>query len=694
MRAHCVPGMGILGMRQLTSFCICFNLLAVALSAHSQTSPDSAPLSAQTMWQLQRVGAPSLSPDGKLAVVPVTRYDIEKNQGLTDLWLIPTGKLGEARQLTSDAAADTEPRFSPDGRWVAFLSKRGDDKQNQVYVIALAGGEARRLTNVPTGATALKWFSDSKRIAFVSAVWTDLKTWDEMDKRLKERAESKVTARIWDKPPFSYWDHFIEDRLPHVYSISVSGGEPQAITLGTGFSLSTKEWSADSYDISPDGSEIAFAADTDRTGVDPNYDVFVVAATGGEARNLTTDNAADDTEPKYSRDGRWLAYLRQKIKYFYADKQRLMLVDRRAGTTRNLTEDWDRSAEQLVWSADSRTLFGSIDDAATRRIYRIDVSSGTPRALTNDSSFSNLALAGATLVAIRQTFSEPPTVVSVDLRNGAVTKLSTFNDEALAKVRLGKVESVTYKGARGDDIQMWIVYPPDFDPAKKYPVYMLLHGGPHNAITDGTQWRWNAQVFAGWGYITSWHNFHGSSGFGQEFTDSINPDGISMPYEDTIKAAQYLQSKPFVDANRMAAGGGSYGGFLASTLLGRPHPFKALVAHAAVYNNFTQYGADYGAEKARFFDHWDKPAEFMRYSPHASAGNFNTPTLVVHGQLDQRVPVNQGFELFNTLHTRGVPSRLLYFPDENHWVLKPQNSLLWYQTTGDWLQKYIGGAAP
>ncbi len=681
-------------MRPITSLCLCIPLVCLSTAAHSQTSIDSAPLSAQAMWQLQRVGAPALSPDGKLVVAPVTRFDIDKNQGLTDLWLLPTAAGGEARQLTTDAAADTEPRFSPDGKWVAFVSKRGDDKQNQVYVIALAGGEARRVTNVPTGAGSLKWFPDSQRIAFVSAVWTDLATWDEMDKRLKERAESKVSAKVWDKAPFSHWDHFIEDRVPHVYSIGLSGGEPQAITLRTGWTLSAREWNSDAYDISPDGTELAFAADTDRTGIDSNFDVFVVPSGGGEARNLTTDNPADDFEPKYSRDGRWLAYLRQKIKFFYADKQRLMLVDRRGGTTRNLTEDWDRSVEQPAWSPDSRALYGSIDDGATRRIYRFEVTGGAPRPITRDTSYSRPAFSGSTLVAIRESFSEPPTIVSVNPRSGAATKLSTFNDAALAKVRFGKVESVTYKGARGDDIQMWAVYPPDFDPAKKYPVYMLLHGGPHNAITDGTQWRWNAQVFAGWGYITTWHNFHGSSGFGQEFTDSINPDGITLPYEDTIKAADHLQSQPYVDANRLAAGGGSYGGFLASTLLGRPHPFKALVAHAAVYDNFTQYGSDYGAEKARFFDHWDKPAEFTRFSPHSSAGSFRTPTLVIHGQLDLRVPVNQGFELFNTLQTRGVPSKLMYFPDENHWILKPQNSLFWYQTTKDWLEKYIGKGEP
>ncbi len=681
-------------MRLFACFCTAIVVLCTASPARSQTDSGLPALSAESMWQLKRLGDPSISPDGKLAVVPVTQYDLEKNEGYTDLWLIPTVSGGEAHQLTSDAAADTEPEFSPDGKWIAFVSKRDEDKQSQIYVIALAGGEARRVTNVATGASSLKWFPDSKRIAFVSSVWTDLESWDEMDKRMKERAESKVSAKVWDTAPFSHWDHFVEDREPHVYAIGVEGGEPTAITLGTGYSLSIREPSADDYDIAPDGTEVAFSAETDRSGVDSNFDIFVMPATGGEARSLTTDNPADDSDPKYSRDGRWLAYVRQKIKGFYADKQRLMLVDRRAGTTRNLTEDWDRSAEQLVWSGDSRALYGSIDDAAVRRVYRFDVTGGAPRPITKEASFSGLAVSGLTLIATRQGFSEPPTLVNVSLRNGAATKLSTFNDEALAKVRLGKVESVTYKGARGDDIQMWIVYPPDFDQSRKYPAYMLLHGGPHNAMTDGTQWRWNAQVFAGWGYITTWHNFHGSSGFGHAFTDSINPDRISMPYEDTIKAAEYLMSKPYVDASRLAAGGGSYGGFLASSVLGRAHPFKALIAHAAVYDNFTQYGADYGAEKTRFFDHWDKPAEFLRFSPHASAGNFNTPTLVIHGQLDMRVPVNHGFELFNTLQTRGVPSGLVYFPDENHWVLKPQNSLFWYQTKRDWLDKYVGASPP
>ena len=652
--------------------------------------------SAEKMWSLQRLANPAISPDGKLAVVVVTRYDIAENKGNADLWLQPVAG-GPARQLTSDKASETDPAFSPDGRQVAFVAKRGDDKESQIYVIAIDGGEARRLTNVPTGADAPKWFPDGKRLAFASSIWLDLTSWDDQAKRLKEREDSKMNAKVWEHAPISHWDHFLDDREPHLFAINLDGGEPSAITRQSGHSLSKQEYDANSYDISPDGAMLAFSSNTDRSGIDPNYDIIEVASCGCKsAQNLTTANPADDAEPHYSPNGRWLAFTQQTIKGFYADRVRLTLLDRANGALRDLSGSWDRSAGNLHWLRDSSALYGAIDDAATHRIYRFDVNGKAPRAVTTTPSVDSLAIAADsknTAVAIRQSFSEPPTLIRLHLSKGGATKLSDFNDQALAGLQLGKVESVTYQGAREREIQMWVIYPPDFDATKKYPVFMLLHGGPHNGIVDAVTWRWNAHVFASWGYIVTWHNFHGSSGFGQEFADSINPDEITMPYEDSIRAANWLMRKPWVDRERMVAGGGSYGGFLASTLLGRPHPFKALIAHAAVYNNFTQIGSDYGAEKERFYNFWDKPEEFARYSPHTAAGNFNTPTLVIHGQLDRRVPVNQGIELFNTLQKRGVSSKLVYFPDENHWILKPQNSLFWYRTVHDWVTQYAAPGA-
>jgi len=669
-------------------------LAAVLAAAPSPAAAPEGktPLTAELMWQLKRLAGPAISPDGAWAVLPVTSYDVKEDKGKTDLWLLPTAG-GEARRLTTHEAGDTNPAFSPDGKWIAFESKRAEDEAGQIYVISTSGGEASRLTNVPTGASAPKWFPDSKRIAFVSLVFPDLKSWDEMAKRIKERKDSKVSAKIWERVPIRYWDHWLDDREAHVYSIGLAGGDPTPVTLGTGLQLSNAEPGVASYDISPDGMELGFAADVDKTGVDSNFDVFVVpAAGGGAARNISSENPADDDAPHYSPDGRFIAFGRRTVKGFYGDRVRLVLHDRKTGANRVVTEKWDRSASALLWTPDSRALYGAIDDAGNQRVYRIDVGSGEPMRITGARSFSSLALSrdGKTLVGLRQGFGEPPTLVRIEPMAGGATKLSSFNDELLAKLDFGAYESVSYKGANGQEIQMWVVYPPGFDAKKKWPLYLLLHGGPHNGITDGFLWRWNAQVFAGWGYVTAWHNFHGSSGFGQAFTDSINPFQSELPYEDTIKAADWFKGQPWIDGERLAAGGGSYGGYLAAIVLGRKHPFKTLVAHAGVYDWFTQYGADYGAEKRRHGEFWTNMEHYSKSSPHFGAGSFNTPTLVIHGERDYRVPANQGIELFNTLQNRGVRSRLIYYPDENHWVLKPQNSIHWYSEKQRWLAELIG----
>ena len=668
--------------------------IAQTPAAEPTATREQQPLSAERMWSWARLGDTDISPDGRLAVVTVTRFDVKENKSATDLWLFSTdGRM--SRRLTSDKAADSSPTFSPDGSLIAFVSKRNDDEEAQIYLIPVDGGEAQRLTNVPTGANAPKWFPDGRKIAFVTPIWNDLVRWEDQAKRLDEREKSKMSAKVWDRAPISYWDHFLDDREPHLFSIERTGGEPVAITRLSGFHLPKSEYSDTTYDISPDGTEVTFAADVDKTGIASNLDLITVASCGCKpARNRTEENPADDSSPSYSPDGKWLAYTAQSIPGFYADRAKLTLIDRANDQRRDLSGDFDRSVSEPIWRADSKALYSAIDDAATNRIFRFDLTAaGKPVAITSSPSFGGLAISSTSgsrpnAVALRQSFSEPPTLVQLNLANGQATTLSKFNEASLNATAQGRVESVTYPGSGGAPIQMWVVYPPDFDSSKKYPVFMLLHGGPHNGIQDAVQWRWNAQVFANWGYIVTWHNFHGSSGFGQAFTDSINPDRITKPYEDTIKAAEWLAAKPYVDADRMVAGGGSYGGFLASTLLGRAHPFKALIAHAAVYNNFTQIGADYGAERDRFFEFWERPEEFARYSPHTSAGNFVTPTLVIHGQLDMRVPVNQGIELFNTLQKRGVPSKLVYYPDENHWILKPQNSLFWYKTVRDWVESY------
>jgi dipeptidyl aminopeptidase/acylaminoacyl peptidase len=673
----------------LASVCLMGN---PTTEAQAQPAPKPGPLSAEILWSLKRLASPSISPDGRWCAVAVTRYNVEEDKSFSDIWLVSTTPGEPARIMTTHAASDSNPAWSPDGKWIAFIAKRDEDTANQVYVIPTDGGEARRVTNVPTGASAPKWFPDSSRIAFITRVWPDLTTWEEMKTRLEEREKSKMTAKVWDSAHVRWWDSWLDDREVHVYSIARDGGEPTAITLPTGQQLSRAEPGPDSYDISHDGREIAFASDVDTTSVNPNFDIFLVSVDGGEALNITRDNSGQDTSPLYSPDGRRLAFLRQTINGFYADRQRMMMYDRTTKKLTNCTEAWDRSAGGLVWAPDGQTLYGAIDDAGHDRVYRFKPEPGVPQAVTRGMSFSSLGLSrnGSTLVGLRQGFSEPPTLVRINLQSGEATKLSTFNDEVLANVQFGNHESVTYTGSGGAEIQMWIVYPPGFDPNKKWPVYLLIHGGPHNGITDSFHYRWNAQVFSGWGYVTGWHNFHGSSGFGQDFTDSINPNRADKPYEDTIAAAKYLASQPWVDPDRMAAGGGSYGGYLSTVILGREHPFKTLIVHAGVYNLYTQYAADYGAQRRRHGEFWVDPDMMKITSPHYGAANFNTPTLVIHGQSDYRVPVNHGIELFNTLQNRGVRSRLIYYPNENHWVLKPQNSLFWYQQKKEWLKEFIG----
>ena len=603
---------------------------------------------------------------------------------------MPTTPGTPGRQLTSGNTSSTAPAFSPDGRWLLFVAKRGDDRQAQLYLLPTDGGEARRLTDLPTGVAAPKWFRDSRRIAFISRVWPDLRGREAASQRMKEREDPKMTARVWEHAPFSQWDHLLDDRVPHVFVTDIDGREPSSPTLDSGRSLPVREADGTSYDIAPDGTEIAFTADTDATHVHPNIDVFVVPVAGGSARDITPGTTADDLEPAYSPDGRWIAYAKRTIPGFYADTRHLMLYDRHTAIARDLAPGFDRSIEGVAWAADSTRLYGAIDDAATRRVYEFDLKGSAPRAITRTSSYSALATTGRepVLVALRQSFSEPPTLVRINTRTGVVTQLSTFNDAALRGVAFGPVESVTYRGAGGSAIQMWVIKPPNFDPGKKYPAFLILHGGPHNGIVDEWTWRWNAQIFAAWGYVAAWHNFHGSSGFGQAFTDSITRNWADLPYEDTIKAADWLAEQPYVDPERLVAGGGSYGGYLATLLLGRAHPFKALVAHAAVFDLYAQMASDYSATAARYGEFWERGEEFQHQSPNLYAANFKTPTLIIHNQLDYRVPVNNGFELFNILQNKGVPSKLVYFPDENHWVLKPQNSIFWYHTVEDWISRY------
>jgi len=662
--------------------------ITILLISISASAAEPQRLTAEVLWQLGRVASPVVSPDGRQVVVTVTTYPADMDEAEVRLWLLDVSDKAAQRPLTAEGAKSSSPVFSPDGSQLAFVSKRSDDEAGQVYVLPMDGpGEAVRLTDVPTGAGGLKWVGDY--IYFVSSVWPD-KAFEEMADKIEADKESKLTAKAWNRMPYSAWDHYLdEEKQNHVYRVAAKGGDVEALTLGTGWELPRDDAGASEYDVSPDGSLVAFVANSRREGVYPNPDIFLLRVGSTDATNITADNEAPDFSPLFSPDGNSLAFSRQRIVGFYGDQARLMIRDLESGRTRMVHEDWDRSVGGLVWSPDGAGLFATIGDAATNRVFFLPLDEDPPRRITDDTDFGSLSMASdGTLIAINQSLVYPPRVVRVDTSNGTVERLESFNDTEMANVAMGTYESVTYKGADGDDIQMWVNYPPGFDPKKKYPLFLLIHGGPHGAISDTFHFRWNAQTFSSWGYVTAWPNFHGSSSFGQAFTDSINPDWVTKPYADVIAAAEWLMDKPWIDNDRVVAGGGSYGGYLSSILLGREHPFSTLVIHAAVYDLYAQMAADFAVHDQRYGPYWENPELYRTISPHYFADSFKTPSLIIHGQNDLRVPVGQAFEMFRTLQTKGIESRLVYYPDENHWILKRDNSIYWYGEVRDWIARF------
>jgi len=662
--------------------------ITILLISITAAAADPQRLTAEVLWQLERAASPAISPDGRQVVVTVTTYPADMDEADVRLWLLDVSDKAAQRPLTAEGAKSSSPVFSPDGSQLAFVSKRSDDEAGQVYVLPMDGpGEAVRLTDVPTGAGGLKWVGDY--IYFVSSVWPD-KAFEEMADRIEADKDSKLTARVWNRMPYSAWDHYLdEEKQNHVYRVAAKGGDVEALTLGTGWELPRDEAGASEYDVSPDGNLFAFVANSRREGVYPNPDIFLLRVGSTDATNITADNEAPDFSPLFSPDGKSLAFSRQRIVGFYGDQARLMIRDLESGRTRMVHENWDRSVQGLVWSPDGAGLFATIGDAATNRVFFLPLDEDPPRRITNDTDFGSLVIASdGTLIAINQSLVYPPRVVRVDTSNGTVDRLESFNDAVMANVAMGTYESVTYKGADGDDIQMWVNYPPGFDPKKKYPLFLLIHGGPHGAISDTFHFRWNAQTFSSWGYVTAWPNFHGSSSFGQAFTDSINPDWVTKPYADVIAAAEWLMDKPWIDNDRVVAGGGSYGGYLSSILLGREHPFSTLVIHAAVYDLYAQMAADFAVHDQRYGPYWENPELYRTISPHYFADSFKTPSLIIHGQNDLRVPVGQAFEMFRTLQTKGIESRLVYYPDENHWILSRDNSIHWYGEVRDWIARF------
>ncbi len=671
-------------------WCSCLALLALAPAGFAA---DKRRMSVSDLWAIQRVGAPAVSPDGKLVAYTVTSYDMDENRGNADLWLLSPAD-GQSRRLTTHKASDGSPAWSPDGRRLAFVSKRDGDAAAQAYVIAVGGGEAERVTDMPLGVSDLKWLPDGRRLAFVSHVIAGAESPEETKKKLEAREKNKVKARVSESRLYRFWDRWlVDDEYPHLFVLDLETRKVVDLLPG-GKRLFDLQTGSGSYDISPDGATIVFAAnDTEAPHHTLDSDLFSVPTAGGEVKNLTPDNPADDRSPVWSPDGRALAYGREQKADAWPDYTRLALLDVASGRTRVLTDGWEHGVGDVVFSADGRTLVFTAEARARTSLFALDVQGAArPRELRRGGTLGDPGVTpDGRVVFVENSLDSPPELGLVSLSGGGYTRLTRTNDDLMAQLELGAVRETTFKGAGGDEVQMFVVLPPGFDAKTKYPLVHLVHGGPVGTFGDTFHFRWNAHAFAAPGYVVALVNFHGSSSFGQAWVESILGAHADKPFADVMAATDALVAQGYVDPARMAAAGGSYGGYLVNWILGHTDRFRALVSHAGVYNLPAQYASDatwgrnhaYGAYPFTDID------QLERWSPHRAAKGFRTPTLVLHGERDYRVPATQGLELYGVLMAKGVPARLVYYPDENHWILKPQNSRHWYGEVLGWLERWL-----
>ena len=658
------------------------------LAALAAVPAAAAPFTAAEMMKLQRLADPQVSPDGKWVLYSQTEVDLAANARNSDLWIVPVAG-GEARRLTSHPKSDSRGRFSPDGRRIAFVSTR--DGGGQVFVMDLGGGEPRKVTPLATDAGGVSWIDD-KTLLVTSEVYPDCADSACNEKRMAE-AGKPSPARAYDSLLYRHWDTWDDGRVSHLFAVPLEGGEPRDLMPG---GRDVPPWSLggpDDYAVSPDGREVCFARNDDPTpAISTNAELYVVPVAGGGARKVSGSPGYDGA-PQYSPDGTRIAFRAQMRAGYEADRWRLMVHDRRTGATRNLTEAFDRHVDSFAWSPDSKTLYFTAEDAGRSPVYAVPAAGGAVKELVGGATFGDVQAAadGRTLVVTRAAFTHPPEIYRVGVDGSGAAPLTRVNDSLLAGFGLRPAESVTYTGAAGKTVQAWIVKPPDFDAARTYPLLVLIHGGPQGAWTDSWTYRWNAEVFAAAGYVAFLPNPRGSSGFGQEFMDDINADWGGRAYEDVMKGTDYAESLPYVEKGRTTAAGASYGGYMVDWIAGHTDRFRALVSHDGVFDLASMYGS---TEELWFPEwefkgpYWENPEMYERWSPSRFVKSFKTPTLVVHGELDYRVPLEQGLGMFTALQRQGVPSRLVVFPDENHWVLKPANSVRWYEEVISWLDRW------
>jgi dipeptidyl aminopeptidase/acylaminoacyl peptidase len=655
------------------------------------------PMTAADLMAMERLSEPQLSPDGTQAIYTVAAPDLQGNRLARNIWLVSL-KTGEAKPLTT-TGRDGGARWAPDGRRIAFISQR--EGSAQLYVMNVATpAKPTRLTQLSGGADNIVWSPNGQTIAFTSEVYPDCK--DDACNKARDTAREKNPAkmRIYDALLYRHWTSWSEGKRIHLFVVPSAGGPARDLLPGAQYDVPPiQREGPHPIAFAPDNKTISFTAVTGRVeATTTNGDLFEIDATaaGATPKRLTT-NPGFDGAPAYSPDGRMILYRSQAHEGYESDKWRLMVLDRASGKQSSLTDDFDRSVEDARWSADGQSIFFNAEDRGAMPVFVMPAAGGMPRAITSGMFDGEFDLAGDALVVARSSVASPVELFSVNRTNGAATPLTKHNAARLAALDLPEPERFTFAGAGGTEIGGLLVRPPSFDAGRKYPVVMLLHGGPQTQWGDTWSYRWNAEMFASPGYVIIMINRRGSTGAGQKFTDEIVGDWGGKPLEDLMKGLDFvLQKYPFTDAQRVAAAGASYGGYMidwmASQSKGR---FRALVSHAGVYNLASMYGS---TEELWFPEHdfngtpWTNPKAYHDMSPSSFAaefGKYKTPTLVICGEQDYRVPYTQSLEFYTALQRQDVPSKLIVFPDEGHWILKPQNSLVWYREVLGWLDGHL-----
>ncbi|MDQ6677832.1 MAG: S9 family peptidase [Acidobacteriota bacterium] len=666
-------------------------LAAAALSA------QKAPFDAETLLKLVRVADPQVSPDGKTVAFSAVTIDSTANKKKSHLYLVPISG-GPMREIADAGDSNERPRWSPDGKFVAYTSTR--DGASQIWTVDSDGRNPRQLTHISTEAAGQIFSPDGKFLVFSSEVFPECGADDACNVKELERAKAAPTkARLITTLLYRHWTTWQGARRSHLLIIPAEGGSARDLTPGDRdvppFALGGPE----DYAISPDSKELVFAMNADEIpATSTNSDLFTVPLAvpkdGNAKPEKLTTNPAADSSPLYSPNGKYLAYRAQTRPGYESDRWQLVVLERKSGKLATMTDWLDRWVNSFTWSPDSQRIFFTAEDRGRQSIQYISVTGGGSKvAISGDNTLDDMQFTrdGKTIVFTRQSGAAPAEICSASAKGGPPLVLTNFNDGVLAEHQLAPYEEITTTGAAGAQVQTFLVKPANFDAKKKYPALLLIHGGPQGAWGQSWSYRWNPQVFASAGYVVAMVNPRGSTGFGQKFIDDINGDWGGKAYDDIMAAADKVSALPYVDGDRMAAAGGSYGGYMVDWILGHTTRFKALVSHAGVYDLRSMAGEteELWFPKWEFGGMpWETPEVYGKWSPSLFAKEFQTPTLVTHGELDFRVPFGQSLQLFTALQLQKIPSELLVFPDEGHWIQKPQNTLLWYKTFINWLDTW------